>query len=196
MKTKHRAMILLRVLVFVLTFSILILTNLIFLTSCWGGEISSSTSAAASKPGPEPGVAVDSSEEIVIEDAAVPLAPFPASWSMVNLLVVVFCIGMAVLTSAKRLTRRRTELAEEGVTMRADNERYRQRREVVLLWHVLAVVVAVAALIIFLLAESFGNPMQLVDRWTPLMLTMLLVFVITMLLAHHGDRDMDDDLYR
>ena len=60
-------------------------------------------------------------------------------------------------------------------------------------WKVVAIVDAIAALIVFILTENMTLPMALVDKWTLLMLALVLVSVVSLLLGRKYHEDDSDE---
>ena len=120
-------------------------------------------------------------EEIVeIEEAEMPLAEYEGSWALINLLCTIGSILVALLMI---ITAYRKEEDEEE----EDEERrsFRSRK-------LLGILPALASLIIFLLTENMANPMVLTDRWTLLMVLILVVSLLAAFLTRNKDNDEEE----
>lgn len=189
MKGKHRSRLLIRMLLLILTVTVLATTaasaaGVPLMTTgapCLAAASApESTSEPDSTPNSEPEPA-STPETEELPDETVPAAT--PTWALMNLLVVVLCLVMAafLLFGITPLSRARQD--DDGRPVRVS-----------LIWRVLAIVDAIAALVVFLITENLHNPMGIADRWTPLMFIMLLTFLIMLVLIRHERRkEMEDE---
>ncbi len=136
-------------------------------------------------------------------DPEAPLAPAPEGdgrhWSLLNLMCALFAgitsIIMILMMVARRLTKRSDEEAMAEAMERGESytdEYEEQRRKGGFVWRAVSAVVAVAAIVAFLITEDIRNPMVWACEWSPLMVTFAISQVLVMLGLRHSMRNPDD----
>jgi hypothetical protein len=121
-------------------------------------------------------------EIIDIEDEETALAGGAegAAWALINLIAAILTVVIAVLLLISLLKRKKDEVKEEdetGKTSEEDDEDEKRKKQRVLV-KVLGIVPAVASVIAFILTENMKNPMRWVDRWTLLMIILLVIEIL------------------
>ncbi len=100
----------------------------------------------------------DDGEDVIIDEQDVPFSS-GASWALINLLLAIFT---ALISLALIITYFKGKDDEEWDMDEAERKRKGQFR-------ILSAVIAIIAIITFILTEDMSNPMVLIDRWTILM---------------------------
>ena len=124
-------------------------------------------------------------EEITIEEASVPTAEAETnllSWALVNLICVIMTIltALAMLISFIFKKNEENENEEEKAENEEEKQEYRRNKA-----KVLGIIPAVASVIIFILTEDMRNPMVLTDRYTILMIVIVIVNLILAILSEN-----------
>jgi len=117
---------------------------------------------------------------IIIDPDPTPLDP-GAAWALINLLCTILSVALAVALFIKK---KEDEEAKNQEEIESTNRRIRNMK-------IVAVVLAVAAIIIFIFTEDMTLPMTMVDKWTILMAVIAVGSVITTWLGYRRT-DKDD----
>lgn len=139
----------------------------------------------------------DPVEEIQIADAETPTtiaaATIPrakpkteeGSWALINLICTILsCIIAAVLLFVKK----KTDDEEEEYTDEEKKDIRGIRR-----FKIYSILVGIISVIAFILTEDMTLPMILIDKWTILMVILLLVNVINIFVMRKKSKEEDDD---
>ena len=133
---------------------------------------------------PQPVEPVD--EEIIpvipeiVEETEVPLA-YTGNWALANLLSA---IGAVMIALGMALTRRQSRDDREDEENDADN--YWSGRKL------FGVIPAAASVIVFMLTENVHRQMVLTDRWTVIMVAILLVSAILAYMTRNNEKEADN----
>ena len=147
-------------------------------------------------PTPSAAPAATATPEI-IDNPEPPLAAPDRAWALINLLssIGTVLVGAGMLVTFLRKKKEDEEEEEEGTTRtktpeeEEEEEDENKRRKSKLL----GLIPAVASVITFILTEDMRTPMRLVDKWTVLMLVMLLINVIAAFLTRNKKKDDDEE---
>ena len=134
----------------------------------------------------EPTPAAPTPEPEAVPDEPAPLAPEPelGAWALLNLIAA----AATVLLSAFRLGGiRRDEDGDESES--SEDEETRKNRRALRL---ATLVPAIGSVIAFILTEDMSLPMQLLDKWTPLMVAILVAQAVLTVLARNKDEEQDE----
>ena len=117
-------------------------------------------------------------ENAEIAEEEVPLAEAPGkAWALVNLISAILTAVIALLMAVSFLRKRNDN---------NDNSDEDDRRHASKLF---GLIPAAASVILFILTENMSNPMALTDRWTPMMVVILLIGAVTALVTRKGSDD-------
>ncbi|MBQ6491666.1 MAG: hypothetical protein IJI88_05285, partial [Atopobiaceae bacterium] len=134
----------------------------------------------------EPTPAAPTPEPEVVPDVPAPLAPVVdlGAWALLNLIAA----AATVLLSAFRLGGiRRDEDGDESESSE-DEEQRKNRRAL----RLATLVPAIGSVIAFILTEDMSLPMLIIDRWSPLMVAILVAQVVLAVLARNKDEEQDE----
>ena len=116
--------------------------------------------------------------EIIEEDAVPAAGPAKGAWALINLICAAFTAGISLLLLVTWfLGKRRGEEEEEE---NSENNEVLKRRGAA---RILSLIPAVAGVVLFLLTENMRNPMHLTDKWTGIMILILIAAVVCGLLS-------------
>ena len=140
-------------------------------------------------------------EIVVVGDNQVPLANAPAGyWALINLIAVIGSVLLSIAMLAVRLLagsddeEEEQEEREESETKNSkDKEEEKERKKRGVLPKVLSILIAIASIIIFLLTEDMSKTMRLADRWTFVMIILLLIEVVTVFFALNTGEEKEED---
>ena len=121
-----------------------------------------------------------------MEDPEVPLARAAAGyWALVNLVAALLTLLLTILLAIVKYVGRDEGEAEAGSE---------EERQNVSTWRLLlSIGITILVAVIFLLTEDLTNTMALVDRWTILMIIILVVQGIGYYRATHQKEDQDPE---
>ena len=137
----------------------------------------------------------------------IPLANAPAGyWALINLVAAIGAVLLAIAMLAARLLagsddeeeENKDEESEEQKTSdemknseeEEEDKESRKRRT----WaKVLTVLTAAASVIVFLLTEDMTKTMRIADRWTIIMIILLIIEVVLVFFALRTDKDNDQE---
>jgi len=123
--------------------------------------------------------------EEIIDPTPTPLAG--AAWALVNLICAIITVIIALMLVIGIIGKRREKQSDEQDGTDDEQSERRIKRHV---WSRLAsVVVGIVAVVVFILTEDMTLPMALVDRWTLLMVVILLVQVVVAILSRKTKSD-------
>jgi hypothetical protein len=126
----------------------------------------------------------------VINDDSTPEAASSGHWALINLVCALLSVLLGVIVILSKHKKDEEDEDEQVVESEEDDEETstRHRR-----WKVVAGIDAVIAVVVFIFTENITLPMQLVDKWTILMVVFLLVSVISTYFARKWHEDDEDD---
>jgi hypothetical protein len=130
-----------------------------------------------------------------IEDEPIPLATAEKNWALINLLATIATAATTVFLLIRLIGRRKEEQeAEENAAYAntAEEEEARRIRRKGML-RIVSLIPTVAAIIIFIVTEDMTARMQLVDRFTVLMIVILVIQIIIAALAKVKKDDADEE---
>lgn len=144
---------------------------------------------------------VERSSRMNYIDPPNPITGVGAHWSLLNLMCAVFCGITSVLMITMMLVNKlksRSETEEEAAAMEQGLEYEEDRDETVkrrgaFAWRVAGGVLAVAAMICFLITENVRNPMVWVCEWSPMYVTFAVGQVLVMLGLRQNMRKPDEE---
>jgi uncharacterized repeat protein (TIGR02543 family) len=122
-------------------------------------------------------------EIVDIEDEATALASGAggAAWALINLIAAILTAVICILLLISLLKRKKDEDEEEEETeskKASEEDEDEKRKKQRVLVKVLGIIPAVASVIAFILTENMKNPMRWVDRWTILMIILLVIEIL------------------
>ena len=127
----------------------------------------------------------------VINDDETPEAAVKGHWALINLVCALLSVllGVIVILSKRKKDEEEDE-DEQVVESEEDDEETstRHRR-----WKVVAGIDAIVSVVVFIFTENITLPMQLVDKWTILMVVFLLVNVVSTYFARKWHEEDEDD---
>ena len=127
----------------------------------------------------------------VINDDETPEAAVKGHWALINLVCALLSVllGVIVILSKRKKDEEEDE-DEQVVESEEDDEETstRHRR-----WKVVAGIDAIVSVVVFIFTENITLPMQLVDKWTILMVVFLLVSVVSTYFARKWHEEDEDD---
>ncbi len=152
------------------------------------------TPTPAPTPTPEP-----------VEDTDVPL-PEPAetvpeedtplqlgSWALINLICTILSVLLSLLVLIFYLGKSKKEADEDEDKAEAENDEKDQKIKKKGILRIMDIIPAVAAVITFILTEDMSLPMVLTDKWTLLMVVILLVDVVVALFTKKSTKDAEEN---
>lgn len=148
--------------------------------------------------GPAPGV-VPADATINLNDGHTPLAGTDGGhWSLLNLMCAVFCgitsVLMLLMMALNRL-KRKSEAEEEALAaeqgLEYEEDEARRKRRGAFVWRVLGGMLALAALICFLITEDVRQSMVFVCNWSPMYVTFAIGQILVMLGLRQNMRGQD-----
>ena len=116
-----------------------------------------------------------------------PASAFKKSWALVNLISAILTVAGAVylwLASYKKKDQEEQEMDEEE----------NKKRPWIL--RIIASLIGIASVVVFILTENMANPMVLVDKWTILMIALLVVQLVPMavkMLKNHRKEEQKEN---
>ena len=124
--------------------------------------------------GPESIESVEPIKKTTIANNNAPLATTEGSWALINLIatLLVFLIAIILLVMA-------------FVNKRKEDEELQIKNKMI--GRIISIIVAIITGFIFLITEDMSLPMVLVDKWTLLMIILLIVQLIIMILCKHKE---------
>ena len=127
---------------------------------------------------------VEEVEEVVIEDDETPLDDF-GGWALVNLISAILTVLVAfVLCIVYTNSRKQDENSEDDESSEGkDSENFK----------FFSLIPAVASVVIFIFTEDMRLPMVMVDKWTLLMILLLIANLLLAFLIKHRDEDREED---
>lgn len=123
----------------------------------------------------------------VINDDSTPEAAPSGHWALINLVCALLSVLLGVIVILSKHKKDEEEDEDEQVVESEEDDEEtstRHRR-----WKVVAGIDAVIAVVVFIFTENITLPMQLVDKWTILMVVFLLVSVISTYFARKWHED-------
>ncbi len=131
-----------------------------------------------------------------LNNGPVPLASNWSSWALLNLIFTILTAILAAIMLITYFVGKKKEQDEAGSAEVRMSEYEAEEEETTLkrkgFIRLLSVLVAVAAIIIFLVTEDITRPMVLTDRWTAFMGVIAIVQVVVMFFSRKT-RDNDSD---
>ncbi|MCL2426204.1 MAG: hypothetical protein FWD05_07685, partial [Oscillospiraceae bacterium] len=131
---------------------------------------------------------------LIIGDPDVPLAGFRGSgaWALWNLIFSIAGALLVLVLGVHLLIRRRKRNDEKDDTEECDVDDAGKKRN--RLFFVIAIpVLAIIAIILFILTENMRLPMIMIDRWTIAHIILFAVAVISYIFAFRTRKDEDND---
>ncbi len=126
-----------------------------------------------------------------IQDEEVPFAS-GAAWALVNLILTIATAILSVaLLVGYFINKKKDEEDDERAARDEDEEEKQVKRKGLV--RLASIIVAVAAVILFVLTEDMRLPMILVDRWTIWHIAIAVVQVVVAIVARKKVQDNDDD---
>ena len=129
----------------------------------------------------------DTAEETAeILDEEVPMAAPAAgmaeaqgtgSWALMNLIASILTVFAGIWMILAFIFKKRDENEEEAYEAEAETEEETRRKKSKLF----GIIPAALSVIVFILTENMANPMVLTDRWTVLMVLILLANIVLLL---------------
>jgi preprotein translocase subunit SecG len=119
-------------------------------------------------------------EIVDIEDEATALASGAegAAWALINLIAAILTAVICILLLISLFKRKKDEEEDEKKQTSEEDDEDEKRKKQRVLVKVLGIVPAVASVIAFILTENMKNPMRWVDRWTILMIILLVIEIL------------------
>ncbi len=124
-----------------------------------------------------------SAQHTVITDQATPKAAV-GFWALINLIAAILTVLIGVLMAMFGLKKKDDDSDDENEESRTDNK-IRVR--------ILGMLLAGISVIVFILTEDMALPMQLVDKWTVLMIIMLAVEAVLGIASKKKVREEEED---
>lgn len=142
----------------------------------------------------------DNTETVVVEDNETPLA-LNKSWALINLIAACLTVLTSIILLLSKHSRDNDEdeNEEEATYMEVNDEEDEEQEEETRRkkWKVINPIVSIISVIVFILTENMRNPMVLVDKWTLLMVAILLVNIVTLYLGrkwHKPDEEEEEEV--
>ena len=117
-----------------------------------------------------------------IGDGAAPKT-LAAYWALINLICAILTAILSIIMLIRYFTRRKEEDEETG-----EEEKVQRKGKL----RIASIIPAIGAIIAFILTEDITLPMQLIDKWTVLMIVILAIQVLVAIFANFR-RDDDDE---
>lgn len=109
----------------------------------------------------------------IIEDKTPPMAQFEiVYWALINLIATLITFLIAIILLLMILVNKRKKEDEIKIHNRIPGRLF-------------SIIVAIVTGLIFLITEDMSLPMALIDKWTPLMIILLIVQIIVMIFCKH-----------
>ncbi|MBQ3465371.1 MAG: InlB B-repeat-containing protein [Firmicutes bacterium] len=147
-----------------------------------GGGGNPAVAAAPAAPA-APATIVDNPAPTTIIDEPAPKA-ITAYWALINLICAILTALLSIIMLIRFFTRRKEEDEETG------EEEKVQRKGAL---RIASIIPAIGAIIAFILTEDMSLPMQMVDKWTVLMIIILAIQVLVAIFANFRREDDDDE---
>ena len=147
---------------------------------------------AAFLPGPPAGPPTDIVEEdpplTDIEEPTTPLSRFDGAWALINLICMLFTVVISLLLLGLYFVNRKKDEEEEN-----EGEDQEEKTKKKLIIRLLGIIPAVVAIIVFFITEDLTLPMEMVDKYTILMILILFVEVVVAFFARKKTEEEDED---
>ena len=130
-----------------------------------------------------PATIVDTPAPTTIIDEPAPKA-VTAYWALINLICAILTAILSIIMLIRFFTRRKEENEETG------EEEKVQRKGAL---RIASIIPAIGAIIAFILTEDMSLPMQMVDKWTILMIIILAIQVLVAIFANFRREDDDEE---
>ena len=137
---------------------------------------------APAAPAPTTTIANPPTPTTIIDEPA-PKA-ITAYWALINLICAILTALLSIIMLIRFFTRRKEEDEETG------EEEKVQRKGAL---RIASIIPAIGAIIAFILTEDMSLPMQMVDKWTVLMIIILAIQVLVAIFANFRREDDDDE---
>ena len=111
----------------------------------------------------------------------------PFVWSLVNLILSAIGLLLVIITGVRFTAQKLRERKEAGTVYTFLEEGNRERRRVA--WLVTAVLLGIAAPVLFLFTQNMGLLMVMLDRWSSVYAVILAVVIVSYLLAFRREGD-------
>lgn len=134
----------------------------------------------------------DKNETENVKDQETPKAKgtTTSSWALFNLLCAAITVVLAVFIL---VSKRRREEDEDKNNMAYKNEEDKKEEKRGLAMRGVSVILALLAVVIFILTEDITQPMILFDAWSLLMLVITVVQVVTVMIARRWKQSENED---
>ncbi len=113
------------------------------------------------------------------------------AWALLNLIIAIFTLLLGIVLFVTMF--KRNKKAEEQPEEYVENDEVKRNPKSGLGWRVLAILCGILSPIVFLLTENILLPMIFVDRWTIVMVIILIVQLAGMALLRHARNKEEDD---
>ena len=141
----------------------------------------------------------EDADTTILDDELTPLGGLKSHWALVNLLLSILGVLMAVIFLFKVKKKKRDEENEEKVKAASANEEDEEDEEEkpkrLFGYKLLNAVLAVVAVIVFLLTQDITLPMILVDFWTIIHFIIVVLQIVVMIFGKNKKDDKDEDEY-
>ena len=127
----------------------------------------------------------------VINDDETPEVAVKGHWALINLVCALLSVLLGVIVILSKHKKGEEEDEDEQVVESEEDDEEtstRHRR-----WKVVAGIDAIVSVVVFIFTENITLPMQLVDKWTILMVVFLLVSVVSTYFARKWHEEDEDD---
>ncbi|MCL2632519.1 MAG: InlB B-repeat-containing protein, partial [Coriobacteriia bacterium] len=123
--------------------------------------------------------------ELIDEPTIVPLTPGDRAWALLNLILAVIGVVLAIATLISYFSKRKeTEEDEESNVQTTSRKRFALR--------IFNAILAVTAVILFLLTEDMTQPMIFVDWWTIFHIIIFILQAIATVLVRNKKEDEEE----
>ena len=121
-------------------------------------------------------------------DAETPLASGEGGWALLNLILTVLTVLGSIIIIA--LGAKKKEDEEENNRAEAENDEDKENAKRKLIMKISGILIAIGAVILFIVTEDMTQPMVFVDKWT--IITAVVTLVQTVV-AVFTKKDNEDD---
>ena len=154
-------------------------------------------------PTPTPGPTTPDGEDVI--DDTVPLPdpepvptddvpePAPAYWALINLICTILTVLLSLLVLVMYLGKNKKKADEDEDEAQTEDAEKDQKIKKKGLLRIMDIIPAAAAVITFILTEDMSLPMQMVDKWTLLMVVILLVDVVVAIFTKKKTKDAEEN---